>query len=375
MKELALLFLRLGATAFGGPAAHIAFMEEEVVTKRGWLTRQEFLDLFGATQFIPGPNSTEMALHIGYRRHGFPGLVIAGLCFILPAALIVTALAWAYVRWGSLPELQAAFSGIKPVVLAVIGLALWRLGRTALKNAFLTGVAFTCLLFHQMGQSEILMLFAAAVFCFLFSGNFRNLDRKAALFFSGGSLFLAGEASAATAVAVAPFSLTALFLFFLKTGSVLFGSGYVLLAFLRTDLVERWHWLTPEQLLDAVAVGQFTPGPFFTTATFIGYTLGGGPGAFFATLGIFLPAFFFVAAIGPWVPKPRSSARASAVLDGVNAVSLALMASVTLALGRGIFTDGRAAILFFVSLFLLARFKINSAWLVLAGAVTGWVLR
>nr|WP_187323567.1 chromate efflux transporter [Stigmatella aurantiaca] len=371
LQELALLFLRLGTTAFGGPAAHIAMMEDEVVRRRGWLTHDEFLDLLGATHLIPGPNSTEMAIHIGHRRAGWPGLLVAGSCFILPAAFIVGAIAWGYVRFGSLPQMGALLYGVKPAIIVVVLQALWGLARSAVKTSGLAGVGMACIALSAWGVNELLILLLAGVAVAVAQGVWHRTQgapRSASFpgLVLGGALPPLGAAAAA-----ATFSLQGLFFFFLKVGSVLFGSGYVLLAFLRADLVERWGWLTEGQLLDAVAVGQVTPGPVFTTATFIGYVLGGPMGALVATVGIFLPAFFFVAVSGPLVPRLRHSQMASAVLDGVNVASLALMAVVTWQLGRAALLDVLTVGVAVVSALLLIRYRINSTWLVLGGAMVG----
>jgi chromate transporter len=367
LREVASLFLRRGATAFGGPAAHIAIMEDEVVRRRRWLTREEFLDLVGAANLVPGPNSTELAIHIGHRRAGWPGLVVAGACFILPAAAIVLALAAAYVRLRQTPELSGILWGVKPVVIAVVLQALWGLGRTAVKNVALALLAAVAIVLAALGVHELVLLVAVGIAAALvaWAARVRSVTAAALAFLPA----LPGAAAGA-----APFSLAALFLFFLKVGSVLYGSGYVLLAFLRADLVERWHWLTEAQLLDAVAVGQVTPGPVFTTATFVGYLLGGVGGAGLATLGIFLPAFLFVAVSGPLLRHLRRSPVAGAFLDGVNVASLALMAVVTWHLGRSALVDLPAVLLAAASALLLVRFRVNSAWLVLGGAVLGLVL-
>ena len=367
---LTLLFLRLGTTAFGGPAAHIAMMEDEVVRRRRWLTHDEFLDLLGATNLIPGPNSTELAIHIGHRQAGWPGLLVAGGSFILPAVLIVTGFAWAYVRYGALPEVAGVLYGVKPVIIAIVLQALWSLGRAAIKTRFLALVALAAVVLTFLGVHELLVLFGAGVIVGL-TRLIAARIRSGRKLISASPILLFLQASAATA---APFGLWPLFLFFLKVGAVLYGSGYVLLAFIRADLVERWHWLTETQLLDAIAVGQVTPGPVFTTATFIGYVLGGAQGALVATLGIFLPAFFFVAVSGPLVPRIRQSPTAGAFLDGVNAAALALMLVVTYELGRAAVVDVKTIILAVVSAVILFRFRLNSAWLVLGGAITGLLL-
>jgi chromate transporter len=367
LKELALLFLKLGTVAFGGPAAHVAMMEDEVVRRRRWLSHEEFLDLFAATNLIPGPNSTEMAIHIGHKRAGWPGLLVAGICFILPAACIVLALAGVYVRFGKLPEAAGILYGVKPVVIVVVLQALWGLGRTAVKTKVLavTGIAVVTASF--LGANELLLLFVAgAVVCIERFGVTRFTSSKSNPAFFLGVTFAFNGASGAAA-----FSLWPLFLFFLKVGSVLFGSGYVLLAFLRADLVERWHWLTEAQLLDAVAIGQITPGPVFTTATFIGYVLAGPKGGVLATIGIFLPAFIFVAISGPLVPRMRRSPVIGAFLDGVVIASLGLMVVVTWQLLHTALVDWITLILAAASALLLFRYKTNSAWLVLGGALVG----
>ena len=386
LKDLAVLFLRLGATAFGGPAAHISMMEHEVVTRRGWMTREEFLDLLGATNLAPGPNSTKMALFIGHARGGWAGFLAAGLGFVLPATLLVTVFAWAYVRFGSLPAFPHFFEGIKPVVLALLANALVGLGRTAVKNRFLLALGLAALAATFFVHELVLLLVsgclsAAASVVFLRRGKGTGaaatadtpagpqpLSKKSSLPLSKKSFFVPVFALVSSSTA---FSLSSLFLFFLKTGAVLFGSGYVLLAYLKADLVERWHWLTSAQLLDAIAVGQFTPGPLSSTATFIGYVLGGLPGAAVATLGIFLPAFALVAVMGPFVPRLRQSKLLGAFLDGVNVAALALMGSVTLQFARPALTNGPTIALFFASVAILAAVRINAAWLVLAGGLLG----
>lgn len=364
LRSLALLFLKLGIIGFGGPAAHIAMMEDEVVRRRQWMTRDEFLDLLGATNLIPGPNSTEMAIHVGHRQAGWKGLLVAGVCFILPAMLIVTLLAWAYVRYGTLPEAIGILYGIKPVVIAIVVQALWALGRTALKTRLLVVIAIAGVVLIFLGYNELLILAA--------SGLIVMSSKLIGQRLSSYSLATFGLIFQSTAAA--SFGLLPLFLFFLKVGAVLYGSGYVLLAFLRADLVERWQWLTESQLLDAIAVGQVTPGPVFTTATFIGYVLGGINGAIVATIGIFLPAFVYVALSGPLVPRLRRSPAAGTFLDGVNAGALSLMFVVTYQLGRSAIVDLETLLLALVSAFFLFRFRVNSAWLVLGGALVGWLL-
>jgi chromate transporter len=369
LKAVFSLFLRLGFTAFGGPAAHIALMEEEVVRRRRWVDHQEFLDLLGATNFIPGPNSTEMAIHIGYRVAGWRGLWVAGLSFILPAAFIVSVIAAMYVRYGGLPEAQGLLYGIKPVLIAVIFQAVYVLGKTAVKSPFLAVLGAAVLVGKFFGIGEIPLLLAAASIAFL--GARRGSAMGAA------SCWLIAPTAGATSVGtltatLSTASLSGIFFYFLKVGSLLFGSGYVLFAFMRTDLVDRLRWLTEPQLLDAIAVGQFTPGPVFTAATFVGYLLGGGPGAALATLAIFLPAFIFVALSAPYVARLRNSPRAARVLDGVNVASLAILAYAGMELGKSALVDFPALAIAIVSTVLLLRFRLNSTWLLIPAGVFGY---
>lgn len=374
LTELALLFLKLGTIAFGGPAAHIAMMRDEVVTRRRWVTDREFLDLVAATNLIPGPNSTELAIHIGHRRAGWPGLMVAGAAFILPATLIVGTLAWAYVTYGQLPNVRGLFYGIGPVVVAIIAHALWGMSRTAIRSVWLAAIAVASVIAVATGVHELAVLGGAAAIALI--GSIRPGHGAAAtiaLLFATGGRGLAASALASVAAATAV-SLSTLFWVFFKTGAVLFGSGYVLLAFLRADLVERLGWLTESQLVDAIAIGQFTPGPVFTTATFIGYLLAGTPGAVLATIGIFLPAFFYVAISAPFIHRLRASKTMGAVLDGVTAASLALMAVVTWQLSRTSLIDTTTVLIGLMSLLVLLTTKVNSAWLILAGAVGGLVV-
>jgi len=366
LGELAAVFLKLGTISFGGPAAHIALMRVELVERRQWLTDQAFLDLVGATNLIPGPNSTEMAIHIGYLRAGWAGLLVAGACFIGPAAIIVGLLAWLYVRSGSLPAVQAVFYGIKPVVVAIVAMALWKLARTAVKSTWLALLGIAAAIGVVIGVHELLVLAVCGAIAGVASGSRPSASPAPALVIPiDPAALVLPAAAAATAV-----TLSELFLVFAKAGAFLFGSGYVLVAFLRADLVERLHWLTEAQLLDAVAVGQFTPGPVFTTATFIGYVLGGTPGAIVATVGIFLPAFVYVALSGPLVPRLRRSRIAGGVLDGVNVASLALMAVVTVQIGRAAVIDATTAALAAAALALLV-YRVNPVWPIVAGAVVG----
>lgn len=365
LKELALLFLKLGTIAFGGPAAHIAMMESEIVRRLGWLTHQEFLDLMGATNLIPGPNSTELAIHIGHRRAGWLGLIVAGVCFILPATLIVMAFAWLYTHYGRLPQIQGILSGVKPVIIAVIVQALWNLSKTAIKSRLLAVVGVISVLAIIGGVHELVVLFGAGLFLVLIQLASRHRTH----------LLITPVAMIAIDSPLTSFNLWPLFFFFFKVGSVLFGSGYVLLAFLQADLVDRLGWLTQQELLDAITVGQITPGPVFTTATFVGYILGGPTGGLVATVGIFLPAFIFVALTAPFIQKMRNSLLIGRFLDGLNVASLALMTAVTFSLGQTAIVNIPTFLLALLSGFLLIRFKVNSAWLVLIGAVLGLAAR
>jgi len=375
LRELAALFLRLGATSFGGPAAHVALMEHEIVHRRQWISRDAFMDVVGAVNLIPGPNSTEVAIHVGYNRAGWRGLIVAGTSFILPAAILVTVLAWSYVRFGSVPALVAVLYGIKPVVLAIIVQAIWRLSRATLRTSRKVAIAALSIVLSVMGVHELIVLAVAAIAGLATSGV-RETSNPLLLPWNWSAIWGArhgplalGAAAPASAVGLWP-----LFGVFLKIGSVLFGSGYVLLAFLRADLVERYHWITERQLLDAIAVGQVTPGPLFTSATFIGYVIGGLPGAAVATIGIFLPAFIFVGLSGPILPKLRQNRAAGGFLDGVNAASLALMAVVTAYLARTALIDLPTLALAIGAACVLLWTSLNATWVIAAGALAGWLL-
>jgi chromate transporter len=363
--DIAILFLKLGTIAFGGPAAHIAMMHDEVVTRRKWMDEQRFLDLLGATNLIPGPNSTEMAIHIGFSRAGWIGLVLGGACFILPAMLIVMALAWAYQRFGSTTEAGWLLYGVKPVVIAIIVQAFWNLGRKAVKG-WLTGVVGLGIIVAYFFGVNVLVLLVAGGLAVMIGENARHLKstNMSALLLPLGGIGVASLVGE-------PFSLLFMLLTFVKIGAVLYGSGYVLLAFLRADFVTNLGWLTDRQLIDAVAIGQVTPGPVFTTATFIGYLLGGVPGALLATIGIFLPAFVLVGISNPLIPRLRDSTLTSGMLDGVNVASLGLMVAVTWQLGQAALIDPLTWIIAPVSVALLFRFKINATLLVAGGAVVG----
>ena len=373
LKQIALSFLRLGTIAFGGPAAHIAMMEEEFVRRRGWVSHADFLDMLGASSLIPGPSSTEMAIHIGHQRAGWGGLIVAGTCFIFPAMLMVMVCAWVYVAFGAQPPIQRVLYGIKPVIIAIVLQALWRLARIAVKDVLLAVIALLATVAALTGRNILVILPVAGFAAMLQAWSrkrvaYANLAPLSAI----KSLLLA---PAVTTVAAVPIGLSALFLLFLKFGAVIFGSGYVLLAFLQADLVDRLHWLTQAQLLDAVAVGQVTPGPVFTTATFIGYLLGGIPGALVATLGIFLPGFLLVAASRPLIPRIRGSKIAGAFLDGVNVAAVGLMIAVTWQLSRAAVVDLLTGSIAGLSALFLIYSQISSVWLILAGGFIGLVAK
>ena len=376
LSELALVFLKLGTIAFGGPAAHIALMEDEFVRKRHWITKEDFLDRLAAANLIPGPSSTEVAIFIGHSLRGWPGLIVAGCCFIIPAAVLVTLIAAAYVRFGALPQVEGILRAIKPAVIAIIIQALWSLAKTASKTTTIVLIGLLSAVLNFVGVGPL----AVVVFAGASSGAIwwlRNGRRNpVALCWLGLSNALSPATHGAGAISgAAPVTLERLFLAFLKIGSVVFGSGYVLLSFLKAEFIDHLHWLTEKQLIDAVAVGQFTPGPVFTTATFIGYVLGGLPGAILATLGIFAPGFALVAASGPLIPRIRRSPMAGAILDGVVVGSLALMAVVAWQLGKASVADWLTVSILVVSIIAIFLFRLNSAWLILGAAIVGWVAR
>ena len=383
LGEIALVFLKLGTIAFGGPAAHLAMMEEEFVRRRQWITQADFLDRLATANLIPGPSSTEVAIFVGQLKRGWRGLIVAGCCFLIPAAVTVSVIAWAYVRFGSLPKAEGVLSSIKPAVVAIVVQALGKLGRTGVRTTLLAVIAVLAAALSLVGVSPVLVLvFAGVVSVAALAMKNRLLGVGVGLQkvvglqkIAGLPKVVAGAMAVAAVGATFPVGLGRLFLSFLKIGSVVFGSGYVLLAFLQTEFVERLHWLTEKQLIDAVAVGQFTPGPLFTTATFIGYVVAGWAGAAVATVGIFLPGFVLVAVSGRLIPRLRRSAVAAAALDGVVAGSLALMAVVTWQLGKASIVDWTTLVVFGVSLIALLRFQVNSAWLIAAAAVVGWVMR
>jgi chromate transporter len=366
LAEVAKQFLRLGFIAYGGPAAHVAMMEQEFVHRRRWLTRERFLDLVGAVSLLPGPSSTELAIYLGEIRAGRAGLIVAGACFILPAAFLVTALAWAYLKFGTLPQVAGLLFGIKPVVVALIAQAVWNLGKTALRNTLLAALAIVVVVLAIVGVHAVLLLIGAGVFWMVLCEGRRLAGDRAAL----GAWIGIGSGGATGALGTLP-----IFFYFLKIGAVLVGSGYVLLPVLRSDLVLRLHWLTESQLLDAVAVSQATPGPFFTVATFIGFLLASWKGATLATLGMFLPAFVYVGITSGFLPKLRKSPLAGGFLDGVNSAAVALMAFVGWQFGRAALVSVPAIVLAVLGAVFVFRCKINSTWVVLGGAASGIVLR
>jgi len=367
LLEVAQVFLKLGTLAFGGPAAHIGMMRDEVVRRRQWVSDQEFLDLLGAANLIPGPNSTEMTILLGARRAGWRGLIIGGVSFIVPAMLIVMLFGWLYVNYGSLPQMEWLLYGVKPVMVAIILSAVWELGKRAVKGRLTLVVGLIALLLYALGAGEIPLLLVGGVLVMLIQNRSRLHWRGSA----PAAILFGGSLGPIVSAAATPFSYAQLFWSFFKIGAVLYGSGYVLIAFMQTEFVQNLGWLTNQQLLDAIVVGQITPGPLFTSATFVGYVLGGVPGALIATIGIFLPAFILVASVRPFVPRLRQSPWFGALLDGVNVVSLALVVGVTVGLGRASFIDPLTIAIAVLSLLILLRFKINSTWLVLGGALLG----
>ena len=394
LGEIAQAFLRLGFVAFGGAAAHIGLMEEEFVRRRKWLSREEFLDRLGAVNLLPGPTSTEMAIYLGELRGGFAGLLVAGACFILPAAFMTVGLAWAYVKYGALPELAGVLWGVKPVVVVLLVQAVWSLAKAALKSRELMFLAAVVLGLAAMHVPTLALLIGTGVAWIVANRFGRKPDTALVLTVAIGSGIVPsasrtslangahGENAARGAIVavggVSSFlavTTSGVFLYFLKIGALLFGSGYVLLAVLREDLVTRLHWLSQTQLLDAIAVSQATPGPFFTVATFVGYVLAGWHGAAMATLGMFVPAFTYVALTANVLPKMRNSPNAGAFLDGVNAAAVALMAFVGLQFAREVVTTPSALVIGAVAAVLVFRYRVNSAWVVLGGAAAGLLLR
>jgi len=368
LKEVALLFLRIGATAFGGPAAYIAIMQRETVRRRHWLDDQQFLDMVGATNLIPGPNATEMALYLGKVRAGWVGYLASGILFIVPGTLATLALAWVYVTYGSLPQIGWVLYGVKPVVIAIVVQALWDLGRKGVKGFLTASVGVAVVALYFLNVNEIALLFGGAAAVLLIRGGWRLWKQGVPALLALPAL---GAPLSSLPTAALPFSPATLFLAMLKIGAVLYGSGYVLLAFFNSEFVVRLGWLTHQQLLDAIAVGQVTPGPVATSATFIGYLMGGWPSALLATLAFFLPSFFFVALLSRILPGLRKKWWSGAFLDGVNVASLGLMVGVTWQLGRAGITDWYTIVLALAALVLVFRFKVNSSWLILGGAALG----
>jgi len=382
LRELSALFLKLGSISFGGPAAHIALIEAEIVRKRQWVTRQQFLDMLGAANLIPGPTSTEMAINTGFVRAGWPGLCVAGASFILPAALISGGFAWAYVRFGTTPSVASILTGIKPAVLAVIAIAIWRLGKTAIKDAGLAVLGAAALAAFFLLLNPIVVLFGGGLIGMLVR-QAPSLRTPVSLLvpfragnwsFSLRSLPIGAAGSVVAGTIIVRPSIGQVGLFFLKVGAVLYGGGYVLLAFLEQGLIQQQGWMTRQQLLDAVAIGQFTPGPVLSTATFIGYILGGVPGAAVATVGIFLPSFFYVALLAPILFRLRQSSWIAAFLDSVNVCAVALMAGVTYGLGIDALRAWPSWLIAAASLVVLLRWKLSPGWVVLGGGIAGLLL-
>jgi chromate transporter len=368
LKEVAALFLKLGFIGFGGPAAHISMMREEVVVKKKWLKEQHFLDLIGATNLIPGPNSTEMAIHIGHERAGWKGLIVAGICFIVPAVMLTGIFAWLYKDYGHLPEIQPFLYGIKPAIIAIILGAIFPLAKKSLKTVQLGIIGCIVLLLSLLQFNEIMLLFGAG-FLALFWNSFtnKNSDKK------GNNWIPLMLFPVSKTALLAPTNVN-LFLIFLKIGAILYGSGYVLFAFLDAELVAK-GLLTRTELIDAIAVGQFTPGPVFSSVTFVGYQINGISGALISTLAIFLPSFVFVALLNPLVKKMRNSQPFAVFLDAVNVASIAIIVSICYELGRDTITDWRTILIALLSIVIVFNYKkINSAFIVLGGALFGYLL-
>ncbi len=373
LKEVAFVFFKLGCIAFGGPAAHIAMMEKEIVEKRKWISQQHFLDLMGATNLIPGPNSTEMTMHCGHERAGWKGLFVAGICFIFPAVFLTGILAHLYVTYGSVPEIAPFFIGIKPAVLAIIMMAVIKLGKKALKNWQLGIIGLLIIVASFFDLSEVLCILLAGLIAIVWFGGQQIMNKGMSVFVPFGIF-----AASASLVKV---STAKIFLVFLKVGAVLFGSGYVLVAYLNDELVDKLGWLSKSELLDAIAIGQFTPGPVLSTSTFVGYQLGGLNGAIAATLGMFLPSFLFVWLLNPLVPKLRKSKIASHFLNGVNVGAVAIMLVVLfdmtkdVVFGEDWIFDWKAALIAIVGVIVTLKFKkISSVYIVLGGMILGYIL-
>ncbi|MFH1121531.1 MAG: chromate efflux transporter [Bacteroidota bacterium] len=367
LKEVALVFLKLGFFSFGGPAVHTAMMEEEVVNRRKWMDRQHFLDLLGATNLIPGPNSTEMTMHCGHERAGIPGLVVAGLSFILPAVGITGVFAWLYLRYGQLPYVEPFIFGIKPAVLAIIANAVLSLGKKAVKGYETAILGALVLAAGISGVNEIAALLLAGMAGTIYFALKNKTMGKL-------NSFLPILVTPAISVAASGLTTWSIFWVFLKVGSVLYGSGYVIFAYLDAEVVSR-GWLSRQQLMDAIAVGQFTPGPILSTVTFIGYLLAGTQGAIIATMGVFLPSFVFVLVLNPWIPKMRRSKIMGWFLDAVNVASIAVMATVLFVMGRDTLTDWRAALIAAGGILMIFVFKkVSPVFLVIGEAIAGYLL-
>lgn len=371
LSKLFLEFFKLGFIAFGGPAAHVALMEREIVYRRGWISQQLFLDFMGSVNLIPGPNSTQMTMLAGYKLRGFRGMLATGFGFIIPAVVLTGMLAWLYVSLGHLPSIEAFFFGLKPAVIAVITGAIIQLGRKAIKNSWLALLAAGVLAATLLGLGEIAAILGAGVLGMADYGihkGFRGSDNLKSL-----APFLLLQAGGAAASQLTTLKL---FLVFVKIGAVLFGSGYVLVAYIDGELVQKLEWLSHQQLLDAIAIGQFTPGPVLTAATFVGYVLQGWTGALAATLGIFLPSFLFIVILYPIIPRLRKSPYTEAFLDSVNAAAVAVMISVTILMTIDVTSDWRAAAILVVALVVVMTFKkISSLWVILGGAALGFLLK
>ena len=373
LREIASVFFRMGAVAFGGPAAHIAMMESEIITKRKWMDRQHFLDLMGATNLIPGPNSTEMTMHCGHERGGTVGLFVAGISFIFPAVIITGFLAWLYGEYGTMPEVEPFIAGIKPTVLAIIAGAIYKLGKKALKSVELGILGILVVAVTILGANEILALLGAGILWMLYYQIKTGIksdseDKKVKKGFLPLILLKAPIVAGANATTLK------IFLSFLKVGAILYGSGYVLFAYLDAELVTT-GWLSRQELIDAIAIGQFTPGPVLSTATFIGYQLGGFWGAAAASAGIFLPSFLFVLMLNPLIPKMRQSKVLSQFLNAVNIAAVAIMVSVLFEIGRESLVDWRAIVIAAVSFAVtFGMKKVSVMWVVLGGAILGYLL-
>ncbi|MGA7721304.1 MAG: chromate efflux transporter [Ignavibacteriaceae bacterium] len=375
LREIALLFLKLGTTAFGGPVAHIAMMEEEIVKKREWISHERFLDLLGATNLIPGPNSTEMAISIGYLKAGWKGLIIAGVCFIIPASLITLGLAYIYNLYGNTPAFAPCMAGMHPAIIAVIFISIYRLSKPKIKDHFAILIIIAVTLLNLAGLDEILLLVCAGVMGIGWELRDKIMKGVSSIILLNISILIPGIILRVNSLKPANgITYPRLFLFFLKVGSVLYGGGYVLVAYLQGGLVESRHWLSHAQLLDAIAVGQFTPGPVLSTATFIGYILKGVPGAIIATIAIFLPSFVFVLLVGSFFMKIRKFKAASGFLNGVNAAALGLMLSVALLFAKSTLNNINAILILLAAIILLLIKKVNVVWIIIGSAAMGWLL-